>query len=279
MTGHVGAGAATAPGPSDAPVASVAPDVLRLEGVHAGYGARPVLHGVDLQLRAGEVLGVIGPNGAGKSTLVHVISKVLAVRSGSVWVDGAPLESYGRRALARRMAVMPQAATLPDGFLAIEVVRMGRTPFVRAWRGPGPDDEAEVERAMRQTGVWGLAERPVDQLSGGERQRVVLARALAQRPRVLVLDEPTSHLDLRYQAELLRAARLAAVDGVGVLLVLHDLNLAARACDRMLLLTEGRVVAAGTVAQVLVRSRLERAYRTEVDVFDSPRGPTVVPRV
>jgi iron complex transport system ATP-binding protein len=108
---------------------------------------------------------------------------------------------------------------------------------------------------------------------------VVLARALAQRPRVLVLDEPTSHLDLRYQAELLRAARLAAVDGVGVLLVLHDLNLAARACDRMLLLTEGRVVAAGTVAQVLVRSRLERAYRTEVDVFDSPRGPTVVPRV
>jgi iron complex transport system ATP-binding protein len=166
MTGHVGAGAATAPGPSDAPVASVAPDVLRLEGVHAGYGARPVLHGVDLQLRAGEVLGVIGPNGAGKSTLVHVISKVLAVRSGSVWVDGAPLESYGRRALARRMAVMPQAATLPDGFLAIEVVRMGRTPFVRAWRGPGPDDEAEVERAMRQTGVWGLAERPVETAVG-----------------------------------------------------------------------------------------------------------------
>ncbi len=279
MTDVVGSSVAAGRGPTGALMAADAPDVLRLEGVHAGYGARSVLHGVDLALRAGEVLGVIGPNGAGKSTLVHVISKVLAVQSGSVWVDGAPLASLGRRALARRLAVMPQAATLPEGFLVGEVVRMGRTPFVRAWRGPSAEDEAEVERAMRQTGVWGLAERPVEHLSGGERQRVVLARALAQRPRVLVLDEPTSHLDLRYQAELLRAARQAAADGVGVLLVIHDLNLAARACDRMLLLTDGRVVAAGTVRQVLVRSRLERAYRTEVDVFDSPRGPTVVPRV
>ena len=279
MTRGGGTGAAVDPGPSAAALAPDAPEVLRLDGVHAGYGARPVLHGVDLRLRAGEVLGVIGPNGAGKTTLVHVLSRVLPVQSGSVWIDGAPLASFARRALARKLAVMPQAAMLPEGFLAIEVVRMGRTPFVRAWRGPGPDDEAEVERAMRQTGVWGLADRRVEHLSGGERQRVVLARALAQRPRVLVLDEPTSHLDLRYQAELLRAARQAAVAGVGVLLVLHDLNLAARACDRMLLLTDGRVVATGTVGQVLVRSRLERAYRTEVDVFDSPRGPTVVPRV
>jgi len=119
----------------------------------------------------------------------------------------------------------------------------------------------------------------VERLSGGERQRVVLARALAQRPRLLLLDEPTSHLDLRYQAELLRAARAAAAEGVGVLLVLHDLNLAARVCDRLVLLTEGRVVASGAVPEVLAQGRLERAYRTEVEVFATPRGPLVVPRL
>jgi ABC-type cobalamin/Fe3+-siderophores transport system ATPase subunit len=159
----------------------------------------------------------------------------------------------------------------------IEVVRMGRTPYLGPWRGAGLADEAEVERAMRQTGVWGLAERPVERLSGGEQQRVVLARALAQRPRVLLLDEPTSHPDLRYQAALLRAARAAAETGVGVLLVLHDLNLAARACDRLVLLTGGRVVAEGPARAVLAQARLERAYRTEVEVFATPRGPLVVP--
>jgi len=256
-----------------------AAEVLRLDGVHAGYGRRQVLFGVDLEVRAGEVVGVIGPNGAGKSTLVSVVSRLLPLSAGDVRVEGRPLERYGRRALAQRLAVVPQAARLPDGFLVIEVVRMGRTPFVGLWRGAGPEDEAEVERAMRQTGVWGLAERPVERLSGGERQRVVLARALAQRPRVLLLDEPTSHLDLRYQAELLRAARAAAAEGVGVLLVLHDLNLAARVCDRLVLITDGRVVASGPVSEVLAQGRLERAYRTDVDVFATPRGPLVVPRV
>ena len=266
--------------PAAAVTATTAPpEVLCLDGVEAGYGRRQVLFGVDLEVRAGEVVGVIGPNGAGKSTLVNVVSRALPVRAGSVRVDGRPVERYGRRALAQRLAVVPQAAGLPDGFLVIEVVRMGRTPFVGLWRGAGPEDEAEVERAMRQTGVWGLAERPVERLSGGERRRVVLARALAQRPRLLLLDEPTSHLDLRYQAELLRAARAAAAEGVGVLLVLHDLNLAARVCDRLVLLTEGRVVASGAVPEVLAQGRLERAYRTEVEVFATPRGPLVVPRL
>ena len=266
--------------PASALMSTATPaEVLRLDGVHAGYGRRQVLFGVDLEVRAGEVVGVIGPNGAGKSTLVNVVSKLLPLSAGHVHVDGRQVERYGRRALAQRLAVVPQAARLPDGFLVIEVVRMGRTPFVGLWRGAGPEDEAEVERAMRQTGVWGLAERPVERLSGGERQRVVLARALAQRPRVLLLDEPTSHLDLRYQAELLRAVRAAAAEGVGVLLVLHDLHLAAQACDRLVLLTDGRVVASGPVPEVLAQGRLERAYRTDVEVFATPRGPFVVPRV
>ncbi len=261
------------------PSAPPAAEVLRLEGVHAGYGRSQVLFGVDLRLHAGEVLGLIGPNGAGKSTLVSVISKVLPLAAGRVAVDGRPLEGYGRRALAQRLAVVPQTARLPEGFTVLELVRMGRTPFVGLWRGPSREDEVEVERAMRQTGVWSLAERLVERLSGGEQQRVMLARALAQRPRVLLLDEPMSHLDLRYQAELLRAVRAASVDGVAILLVLHDLNLAARACDRLVLLTDGRVVAQGTPAAVLAQGRLERAYRTDVEVFPTPRGPLVVPRL
>jgi len=253
--------------------------VLEVRALRAGYGAVTVLHGVDLRVAAGEVVGLIGPNGAGKSTLIAAITKVLALKGGSVHVAGRELGSYGRRALAQRLAVVAQAPTLPDGFLAIEVVRMGRTPYLGTWRAPTVADEAAVERAMRATGVWALAERPVEQLSGGERQRVVLARALAQEPGLLVLDEPTSHLDLRYQAELLRAARAAAGAGVAVLLVLHDLNLAARACDRLVLLSAGRVVAEGSVEQVLERGRLERAYRTGVDVVPSERGPVVVPLV
>jgi len=251
--------------------------LLRFEGVVAGYGRRTVLHGVDMNLAAGEVVGLIGPNGAGKSTLIGVASRVVPMTAGGAWVEGRALAGYGRRELARRLAVVPQAAPVPEGFLVVEVVRMGRTPHVDPWRGPGPRDEDEVERAMRATGVWQLAERPVEQLSGGEWQRVVLARALAQRPAVLLLDEPTSHLDLRYQAEVLTMARAAAADGVGVLLVAHDLNLAARACDRVMLLTDGRVVAEGPAARVLSPERLGRAYATAVDVYATPRGPVVVP--
>lgn len=251
---------------------------LRIEGLVAGYGGRTVLHGVDLEVGAGEVVGLLGPNGAGKSTLVGAVSGVVPVASGRVTVAGRPLPSLSRRSLAQRLAVVPQAAPLPEGYLAIEVVRMGRTPYL-TWRGPGGDDEREVERAMRATGTWALADRPVETLSGGERQRVVVARALAQRPEALVLDEPTSHLDLRYQGEVLRSARLAADDGMGVLLVAHDLNLAARACDRLVLLADGRVVAAGPPDRVLARERLARAYRTEVDVFDVAGGPLVVPRL
>jgi iron complex transport system ATP-binding protein len=268
---------------SGAERALAAREVLSARGVCAAYGSggrrRQVLSHVDLSVRSGEVLGVIGPNGAGKSTLLGVLSRALLPVAGEVTLDARPLGRYARRELARRLAVVQQATRLPEGYLVHEIVSMGRTPYVGLWRGARREDEDEVERAMRETGVWELAERPVERLSGGEQQRVVLARALAQRPLLLLLDEPTNHLDLRYQTEVLSTLRGAAERGVGVLLVLHDLNLAARVCDRIALMAEGRVVAQGPAAQVLDRERLERAYRTDVDVFTTPRGPVVAPRL
>lgn len=257
----------------------MSPASLELRGVVAGYGARTVLHGVDLSVGAGEVVGLIGPNGAGKTTIVGVASRVLPAWQGAVLVGGVPLGRFGRRALARRLAVVPQGAALPAGFSAREVVRMGRTPHGGWFGAPNAEDEPEVERAMRRTDTWELRDRPVEALSGGERQRVVLARALAQRPEVLILDEPTSHLDLRYQVEALAITRQVVERGLAALVVLHDLNLAAQVCDRLVLLDSGRVVADGAVGTVLDASLLAATYRVGVEVWSGPRGPVVVPRV
>jgi ABC-type cobalamin/Fe3+-siderophores transport system ATPase subunit len=253
---------------------------LELRSVSAGYGTRTVLHAIDLRVEAGEVVGLIGPNGSGKSTVVGVASRIVPLRGGDAFVAGRPLSGYGRRALARRLAVVPQGAVLPEGFTAIEVVRMGRTPHAGLFGTQGVHDEDEVERAMARTDVLRFASRSVETLSGGERQRVVLARALAQRPEVLLLDEPTSHLDLRYQVEALALARRAAEsDALATLVVLHDLNQAAQVCDRLVLLHAGRVVAHGSVAEVLDGEVLTSAYGIGVDVWAGPRGPVVVPRV
>jgi iron complex transport system ATP-binding protein len=253
-------------------------NALELRAVVAGYGDRDVLRGVDLTVRPGEVVGLIGPNGSGKSTLIGVTTRVVRLRSGDVLVAGRPLETFGRRELARRVAVVPQGAVLPEGFTALDVVRMGRTPYARPLSGASVGDDEAVERAMLRTDTWRFARRPVQTLSGGERQRVVLARALAQTPAVLLLDEPTSHLDLRYQVEALALARASASDGLAALVVLHDLNQASWACDRLVLLHEGRVVAEGSPATVLAADVIAAAYGVDVDVVSSPRGPLVVPR-
>lgn len=252
--------------------------LLELRGVSASYGRRRVLHGVDLEVEAGEVVALLGPNGAGKSTLVAVVSKVVPFESGEVRVAGAALGSLDRRELARRLAVVPQAAALPEGFRVGEIVQMGRTPYLRPFAPPSAADEEAVGRALEATDAAALVDRRVEELSGGERQRVVLARALAQRPQLLLLDEPTSHLDLRHQVEVARSAQAAARAGVGVLFVAHDLNLAARLCDRVVLLSEGRVVASGPPERVLEPQRLSSVYQTEVEVRSTPQGPLVVPR-
>jgi iron complex transport system ATP-binding protein len=229
------------------------------------------LAGVSFTLEAGEVFGVIGPNSAGKTTLLRLLTRVVSPAHGEVRLDGRPIQRLAHAELARRIAVVPQDTPRPFPFSVEQLVLMGRYPH-----GPGrffekADDRAVAADAMAATGVLPLAALPLEQLSGGERQRAMLARALAQQPRLLVLDEPTSHLDLRYQAET--AGLLQRLNGeraMTVLLVSHDLVLAAEVCDRLLLLGGGRVVRIGAPADVLRREVLESVFGCEVVVSLDP---------
>ena len=223
-----------------------APAALRMRGVAADYGSRRVLAGVDLDVATGELIALLGPNGSGKTTMLRVIAGVLAPTAGEVELFGRPLGAWSRAELARSVAVLPQTTELPHGFRVSEAVNLGRIPHARRTFGADPRDAEAVAAALRDSDAEELADRPVQELSGGERQRVVMAMALAQEPRLLLLDEPTLHLDLGHQAALVQLlARLRATRGTTVLAVLHDLNLAAGLADKVLLLRDGHVMPAG----------------------------------
>jgi len=245
-----------------------------------GAGGRPPfqLRELSFTLELGEVLGLIGPNAAGKTTVIRLLSRVLQPSSGTIVIDGQPATALDRAAVARRIAVVPQ--DVPQGFpyTVEQLVLMGRFPHAPARFFESRADLSIAREAMALTGVEALAAEPLERLSGGERQRVVLARALAQQPRLLVLDEPTAHLDLRYQAEcvaLLR--RLHRDEGLSILLVSHDLNLAAEVSDRLLLLAGGKAVTSGPPHEVLHEPVLEAVYgcRVVVDKHPATRRPTV----
>ena len=235
-------------------------------------GARAFeLADVTFAIDAGEVFGVIGPNSAGKTTLLRLLTRVLAPARGDIRLDGRPVAALSHAEIARRVGVVPQDTPRPFPFTVEELVLMGRFPHGPARLFESPEDREAARAAMAATGVEALGPLPFEHLGGGERQRALLARALAQRPRLLVLDEPTAHLDLRYQAEtaaLLR--RVNREQGVGVLLVSHDLNLAAEVCDRLLLLGGGRVVRVGPPGEVLQPAPLEAVFHCRVVVDKSP---------
>ncbi len=243
--------------------------LLALEDVTAGYGAAPpALRGVNLEVRPGEVVGLVGPNGSGKTTLVRVASRALRPGAGRVRVAGRDPYAISGRELARLVAVVPQDVLPAFSFTALEMVLMGRTPYRSAWGGGSAEDWARVRAAMAAASVQHLADRPLEELSGGERQRVVLAQALAQEAPVLLLDEPTSHLDIRHVVDVLGIVRgLAEREGAAVLAILHDLNVASMACDRLVVLDRGEVVAEGAPAAVLTGELLRGVYGVEAEVL------------
>jgi iron complex transport system ATP-binding protein len=240
----------------------------------AGRRARPFhLAPLSLTIPAGEVLGVIGPNSAGKTTVIRLLTRVVRPTAGEIRLGDRPLAELPAAALAREVAVVPQELPQAFPFTVEQLVLMGRYPHDPARYFESAADRAVARAAMAATGVLELAALPLDELSGGERQRAVLARALAQEPRLLVLDEPTAHLDLRYQAEcvgLLR--RVNRERRMTVVLVAHDLNLAAEVCDRLLLLSAGTVARIGPPDQVLDEALLRAVYGCDVIVDKSPSG-------
>ncbi|MDR7320099.1 iron complex transport system ATP-binding protein [Catenuloplanes niger] len=221
------------------------------------YGTNPVIDGVSVTARPGRVLGLIGPNGSGKTTLLRLLYGALRTATGTVVVDGDPLGGLGSREAARRLAVVVQETGGETALTVGEMVLLGRGPHLGTFQRTGAPDHEIAARCLERVGAAHLGARAFAGLSGGERQRVLIARALAQQATHLLLDEPTNHLDIRYQHEILRLVR-----GLGTcaIVVLHDLNLAARYCDDLVLLGDGGVVAAGTVDEVLEPKILEPVY-------------------
>ncbi|MFI5755523.1 heme ABC transporter ATP-binding protein [Streptomyces sp. NPDC051569] len=260
-----------------APAAPGTP-VAEVRGLHLRLGQHEVLAGIELTARAGEVLALVGPNGAGKSTLLAALAADLRPDRGEVRIGGRPAPEWSAPELALRRSVLPQAATLSFPFPVAEVVRMGRAPWAGTERAD--EDEVAVAEAMAATEVAEFAARPFSALSGGERARVALARVLAQRAPLLLLDEPTAALDLRHQELVLRICRERAAAGDAVVVVLHDLGLAAAYADRTAVLHDGRIAAVGPPAGIFRDELLSRVYRQPVEVFPHPGtgAPLVVPK-
>ena len=249
---------------------------LRFEGVTATRGGRTLLHGIDFEVRPGEIVGLAGRNGVGKTTLLQLANGLLAPAAGRVLLGQTPVCSLGRRAVARRIALVPQDLHVPFPFRAGELVLMGRAPHQAL---VGLDSEADVVRArtaLARLGIEDLADRSVETLSGGERQLVLFARALVQDPGLLLLDEPTAFLDLKHRLEVLAEVRRFVAAGGGALVVSHDLTLAARACDRLVLLGGGEVVAVGRPEDVLTPANLARAFAIDAQIVTGPDGRLIV---
>ena len=242
-----------------------------IDQLTVGYGPHIVLRSVSLEVQSGEVLALIGPNGAGKSTLIRAVSGVIPIQSGQVHTNGNDFAALPPMQRARYLAVVPQAVSLPAAFSVWETVLLGRTPYLGFLGQPSRKDEELARTALERVSALSLAERRVGELSGGEQQRVLLARALCQATPILLLDEPTAHLDLQYQVSLLElVSDLAHREKLAVLIALHDLNLAARYGDRVALLVGGAIRALGTSGKVMTSALLSEAYSLPIKVVDHP---------
>lgn len=252
---------------------------LTAQNIEFAYDGQTVLNGVDVSLEKRGLVALLGPNGSGKTTLLKILSGILPPRVGHVMMDGADLHTLNRRQIAQRIAMVPQELHVPFAFTVREMVLLGRTPYTRPLLGESAHDHAAVDRAMDLTETRALADRVFGELSGGEQQRVVIAMALAQEPQILLLDEPTVHLDINHQIEVLELIRkLNRERGLTVLATMHDLNLASLYFDRLILLNEGRIIVEGKPSEVLSAERVQAVFGAQVLVQAHPTM-TNVPQV
>lgn len=248
---------------------AVAPP-LNMRRVSFAHGERLIIDGVDCTVSTGSLVALVGPNGAGKSTLLHLVAAIERAQAGDISLGGVDSRRMRRRDRARHTALVEQQTDTDLVLTVLDVVLLGRTPHIPVLDSPRGRDVEIAHRALQQADASGYAERQFHELSGGERQRVLLARALAQEPGLLLIDEPTNHLDVRAQLHTLALMRSLAADRIAVLAALHDLNLAARYADQVLMLDRGRVVASGSPGEVLTPERIERVYGVRADVVPHP---------
>lgn len=245
--------------------------MLTIQNISAGYGPISVLRNINLEIQAGEFVGLIGPNGSGKSTLLKVISGLLQPTAGQIELEGEIVSRLPRKKLARKLACLPQSITLDAPFTVMEVALMGRTPHIGAFGWESQEDIDLAKTALAMADVEPLADRLITQLSGGERQRAYIAMCLAQEPQLLLLDEPTSHLDIGHQLTILNLfAKLNRQKGTTILAVFHDLNLAAEYCSRLMLMDQGQIIADGQPKDVVTPDLLLRTYGADLSVNANP---------
>lgn len=248
--------------------------MIEVKKLSKTYGRQAVLHDVAWSVRKGEFWGLIGPNGSGKTTLLNLISGVERPDAGGIMLEGRPLSSYDRKALSRKIAVLQQDGLPPVSYSVRDVVEMGRFPY-QDWRGrekDGPEDTRRLlGEIMDKLELTALENRPLSALSGGQRQRAALGKVMAQQPELVLLDEPTTYLDLRYQMQFMElVAGWQREEGLTVVAVMHDLNLAALFCDRLLVLSEGRIVAEGTPEDILSTAMVEKVYQVKAHRVPHP---------
>lgn len=250
---------------------------LKAEGLKAGYGERTVLDGVDFSVPEGRLTALLGPNGSGKSTLLKTLARTIVPSFGKVLLDGVDIHRHSTRDVARNLGLLPQGPEAPEGLTVRELVSLGRSPYQSFWRQNSREDETAVTEAMERTDVAQFADRSVDALSGGQRQRCWIALVLAQQTDIILLDEPTTYLDLRVQVGLLELlSSLAHDSGRTLLVVLHDLNLAAAYADELVMMRDGQILHRGTPDEVFTPSNLNQVFGLDANVIRDAESSTLV---
>ena len=245
---------------------------LEISSLTYCYDKKLVLDGVDFEIREGEVIGILGPNGCGKTTLLKNLNKNLTPNDGCILLDGEDLETILKRDIAKKIAVVPQTNEINFAFTVRDIVAMGRIPFQSMLGGESREDQRYIDDAIEQTGLSDLVDRHINTMSGGERQRVIIARAIAQTPKIILMDEPTLHLDISMQFDALNLVhRLAKKNGLTVVIVSHDLPMVARYCDRILMLHDHKIHALGTPEEVLTPENMKTVFNVDAEMQKDPK--------
>jgi iron complex transport system ATP-binding protein len=238
---------------------------LAVKGLVCGYGEKMIINGISFEIKIGEFVGIVGPNGCGKTTMLRAIAGLIAKKNGEIEIYGRNIDQLSRRELAREIAFVPQLMEPVEGFSVIDMVLLGRTPYLGRFEFESDDDYQVAKWAIGELKMEPLMEKEVSELSGGEFQRAVIARALAQEPKLMLLDEPISHLDIRQQINILKLLRKIRAQRT-IVSTFHDLNMAARFCQKLILMKKGEVVAAGWPDEVLTKENIWKAYRVKAEV-------------